>query len=371
MNTLTGLMVQMSNNSTRILYLPSTPLNVLVSCAVALHNQSQADEVIQELWLIDQKDSASNPYMDAMLAWSDSPFKEIKLFKASSQEKSKLQHRKLLFKELKQFISIFQPEFIGVGSDRRVEFQYVMSLNSNGKTVQGWYLDDGLYSYAGRPYHCLKDNLNGWLKKLFYGTWWQEPKTVGASGWINKAWLFLPEKAVAALQEKEQVKLQPSWFKVPEIISLSSLLADQLDFDLKKLVDVDVVLLLPHPNNIKKMPGYVGRIQEVVEKLHRQGKTVAVKYHPRAQVVDELGLKQKGVSHIIPSQLAFEFCLPSLSQNCIVVGDVGTALLSSKWLRPDVNVYAVLDEQDEFQNKFISLTQTMGINVIDQIEEVY
>lgn len=352
--------------------MPSTPLNVLVSCALAVHQQHQknAHEVAQ-LWLIDQKNSESNPYYLALKNWPDSPFEKVNIFSANLDGQNKLSQRKQLFKILSQAINLFKPNQVAVGSDRRVEFQFVMHLLERMQiATTGIYLDDGLYSYAGRPHHILKDGINALLKKLVYGFWWQEPKTVGASSWINQAWLFAPEHAIELLKPKQLYELQAKWFTAQEIINLSQLVAQELKYDIAHLASLDVVLLIPHPNNIKKMPGYKGRLQQLVQRLVEQGKRIGVKYHPRTQEQDLLQLIKFGASEIIPAQMAFEFCLPAFNTECHIVGDVGTALFTCKWLRPDLKLTAVLDEHDDFQKRFIAISNTMQIQVANQLEDI-
>ena len=359
----------MSDNA---LYMPSTPLNVLVSCALAVQARKEpSSSGKSELWLIDQK-SEDNPYISALKAWPESPFQKIELFLGAAKGSEKLQERKQNFTKISQDLSELKPNIIAVGSDRRVEFQFALNqLKSTGQTVKGLYLDDGLYSYSGRKYHPIKDGINSILKKLSYGFWWQEPKTVGASSWIDEAWLFSPEQAVDLLQQKNCFKLQPEWFQTPEIVHLSQLVAQALQFDTSLLKGLDVVILIPHPNNILKMTGYPERIRKVVQLLSQQGKKVGVKYHPRTASEDALNLREEGAETIIPSQLAFEFCLPNFSSTCQVVGDVGTALLTTKWLRPDITTYAVLDEQDAFQKQFIPLNNAVNIQVVHNIEDIF
>ncbi len=367
MNNLPG-----AEKNTKTLYMPSTPLNVLVSSALALQKSKQKPQTeTAELWLIDQKNTVDNPYAVALKNWETSPFEKVQVFSGKPQKQTKLAHRKQLFNELETELIRFEPNSVAVGSDRRVEFQFVMHLLNKAHTnVSGVYLDDGLYSYTGRPYHFIKDGVNALLKKLAYGFWWREPKTVGASSWIDQAWLFAPDQAVELLKEKSVNQLRPEWFTTPEILALSHLVAQTLQYDTANLAHLDVVILIPHPNNIKKMPGYEKRIQNLVKTLSEQGKRLGVKYHPRTETHDALQLQSFGAQEIIQAQMAFEFCLPLFNEACQVIGDVGTALLTCKWLRPDLKVTAILDEKDPFQKRFISITQSMDINVMNQLEDI-
>lgn len=350
---------------TQTLYLPSTPLNVLVSIALATQRPTEN----AQLWLIDQKQTEHNPYFEALQSWQNSPFEKVLIYGAGIGQ-SKRQFRACLFNEFAEALAVFSPNQVAVGSDRRVEFQFIMQHLRSQQAVTGVYLDDGLYSYAGRSSVWHKDLINAVLKKMAYGRWWQEPSTVGASAWIEQAWLFAPQQAVAELQVKQMSTLPPEWFSSPPILEFSQVLAEQLAFNISVLSSMDCLLLIPHPNNIKKIPGYETRIRKQICAWLEGGLNVAVKYHPRVEEKDVLQLKDLGVKQVVPSQLAFEFCLPALKSSSQVVGDVGTALLTTRWLRPDIEAIAVLDENDAFQQSFIPLLQAMKVTVVSHSEEL-
>lgn len=345
-----------------MLFMPSTPLNVLVSATVAL----QFPESEKQIWLIDQKNGQPNLYYEALLEWKDSPFMDVQIFCAQAKGlRDKLCERRHTFTDLQTKLNIFKPNVVAVGSDRRVEFQFVMAhLLRRGQPSRGIYLDDGLYSYVGRAPSLFKDGLNSFLKKMAYGFWWEEPVTVGASSLIQEAWLFEPEQAVAALQEKQLVQLRPEWFKQESLTSLSLTLTDKLGIDFQSLIELDELVMVAHPNNLKKMPGRAEQIQTYVKTLQAAGRLVGVKYHPRSQNDDFLMLKACGAKVILPNELAFEFVLPMLKEGCKVAADVGTVLLTTKWLRPDVAVVAILDENDHFQQAFIPIFNRMNIPVV-------
>lgn len=350
-------------NLQKLLFLPSTPLNVLLSAAYALQQNS---DVVNELWLIDQRTTDNNPYYLALLDWKQSPFKQVRILPGKAKGLHKLKERRQNFAILRSSLEQFQPTQILVGSDRRIEFQYAMHYEKGlGKSVKGIYLDDGLYSYAGRPAQPFKDGVNAWLRKLSYGFWWQEPSTVGTSSLIEQAWLFQPSLAVAPLQQKSLMSFNIDWFTSSSLLSLSRSLASILCVDIEKISEIDLLILIPHPNNFKKIPNYASRLRQRILEEVSLGKKVGIKYHPRMQVADELDLESMGVYEIFPAQMAFEFCLPMLSKDCIVLGDVGTALLTTKWLRPEIKVQAVLDKEDDFQNRFVPLTQAMRIEIVE------
>jgi hypothetical protein len=356
----------------KVLYLPSTPLNLLVSVAHALHFKEQQRS---QLVLIDQKPSEKeSQYYNWLNKWNDSPFESVFLTQDAGDDLnktfSKLEKRKRIFKQLDLIAENFQADIIATGSDRRVEFQYLMhKQTSQGIAAKGWYLDDGLYSYAGRPYHVIKDGLNSLLKKSAYGAWWREPKTVGASPWINDVWLFQPDQAVLALQEKKQHTLLKDWFLNDEIKKFSTALCNDYGFTFDGQ-NPNVLILIPHPNNIEKMPGYLNRIEVFISKVQKAGFNIAVKYHPRTETKDPFEFKARFGVKLIPAALAFEFVLPLLKSDSYVIGDVGTSLLTANWLRPDLKSIAVLNKDSEFEANFQSVMLRLGVTVKDDFDAV-
>ncbi|MBE0494404.1 MAG: hypothetical protein IBX48_08675 [Thiomicrospira sp.] len=352
----------------KVLYLPSTPLNVLV-CAALANARRETDQA--ELWLIDQKQLDDNPYLQALQNWPQSPFKQIRILPGKAKGRAKLAERKANFGVIRQGLKLFQPDVIAVGSDRRIEFQYAIhQLKKHQPAAQGWYLDDGLYSYAGRRYHPIKDGINSLIKKLSYGLWWQEPKTVGASNWINQAWLFQPQQAVELIKRKTMHKLESDWFSAPEVQALSQAVTSQFDLKAESLSQIDYVIIVPHPNNQLKMRDYASRIIHFVSQLSAQGKHIAVKYHPRQEGEDDLGFSKYANVRIIPTKLAFEFVLPLLPSGSHVIGDVCTAMLTTKWLRSDLEPIAVLNDGDPFQQRFLPMLKNSNIMLLQDFNDL-
>lgn len=352
----------------KVLYMPSTPLNILVSAALA---NARRETDVAELWLIDQKKMDDNPYVKALQYWSESPFRKVSIFSGVAKGREKLQERRDNFERIRQGLSTFHPDVIAVGSDRRVEFQYAMQcMQKQGHQVQGWYLDDGLYTYAGHPQNVIRDGINSMLKKIIYGFWWDEPKNIGMSKWINQAWLFQPEQAISSLRSRDCETLCPEWFIEASIKNLGEVLFSLIEWDVKKMGKLDVVILLPHPNDMAKMQGYTERMTNFIAKCNQDGNKIGLKYHPRAVKVE--GIAQdvlEGVT-IIPAIMAFEFVLPFLKSGALVVGDVCSAILTTNWLRPDLKVASVLSSDDLYQQTFIETMHRLNLPVYASYSDV-
>ncbi|HIQ40094.1 MAG TPA: hypothetical protein EYH46_02855 [Sulfurivirga caldicuralii] len=338
-----------------ILYLPSTPLNLLLSAAHALAHPAAA-----RLLYLDQK--RPSPYLSALRQWAESPFAQVAEQVVPAGVLARWRVRQATFRQLDAWWQACPWARVAVGSDRRVEFQYAVSRK---RGIQGDYLDDGLYSYMGRPWRPIKDRLDGVLKRLVYGRWWQTPPTIGASQWIADAWLFAPEQAVAPLRQKQVHKIEPEWFQRPEMLALGAQVLAQFQVDVDSLSRCDRLLLLTHPNNAGKIPGYERRVAELLQRWHRLH--VAAKYHPRTEG-DPFNVQAQGVSTLLPATLAFEFVLPFLPPGMTVVADVSTTLLTARWLRPDLRLIALLDGASPLERRVLPVMQAMGIETMTSKE---
>ena len=354
----------------RVLYLPSTPLNIFVSAALALHRQA---EDLADIWLIDQKKlDSDNLYFKALNNWAESPFRTVKLFAGKGKGVAKLTERKRVFAEMASALSLLLPDHIAVGSDRRVEFQYAMNyLTDLGRDVDGWYLDDGLYTYAGNYRSTLSYYVNAITKKAVYGSWWEEPKTIGASSWIHRLFLFRPQYAIADLAHKPSIALDAHIFQHPALQALSVSLCESLEYDVASLIEVDIIMILPHPHDRDKMQGYDQQVRDFIIQARTAGHRVAVKYHPREVGSDPLLLKVAGAVQLIPASLAFEFVLPFLKTGTKIIADVCTVLFTAKWLREDLDVIAVLNPADPYQATFVPMMRNLHIPTLNRFQQIF
>lgn len=318
------------------LFLASTPFNMLTSAMVAFELPT-GDKAY--LGLIDQPE-IERPFVSALKKWPESPFKQIQLLSQQAKGKGKREKRQSAFKTITQLIDQVKPDKIYTGNDRRIEFQYAMQhARKSDQACIGIYLDDGTYSYLGRETHWFKDKiLDNLVKKLSYGFWWQQPPTIGASNWVSQAILAFPSSAVPELQKKSCTAL-PENLQRSEFVSLAKLCLQNIKFPQVSLIQIDALLLLPHESVAKDQTK-----QKLSYWLKEHGDKIAFKHHPRTELSDNLGDKedwfipQQAIQ--IPAGIPMEVLLPLIQPTCLLAGDVSTALLTAKWLRPELDVTA-------------------------------
>ena len=204
--------------------------------------------------------------------------------------------------------------------------------------------------------------LDNSLKKLIYGSWWQQPPSVGASEWIDDAYVAFPKLVHDSLKQKVLYEVNANWFESPEFQVLSQSLLKSFKVDAELLHNIDVLITLPHASLLEGRVEYAESMQQLVKVLSIRGKRVGIKYHPREESSDPLELAGQSGVILLPAVLAFEVLLPGLG-NAVTVGDVSTTLLSSKWLRPALRTIAVAS--GDYQKQFLDLYQSLGIEVVN------
>ncbi|AHF01100.1 hypothetical protein THIAE_04170 [Thiomicrospira aerophila AL3] len=327
------------------LYLVSSSLHFFWAWLLASKHQPQRDA---HLWLIDQ-------YTDQPLAFTnllhqaDTPFRTTKLW-AGRELKGwqKYQQRKRDFNQAQNMLKELQFEQVFIGNDRSVFGQYVLRMlkqaqqPQNSSSEQAIALDDGVFSYLGRSASkCWHERfIDQGLKKLSYGLWYDSPSTIGASKWINQAWLMYPSYAHSELQAKSPQNLA---LAREDLNSFAPIAQRLIHMHAKLLVETnapDVLIALPNHNLIKTTPDYLSRLTQLIKQLQQQNKRIAVKYHPAAQGKDKLNIVAQFGVQCINDQLSFEVLL-SLWQDQAVefIGDLSTTTLlahyfgfNSQWL---------------------------------------
>jgi hypothetical protein len=228
------------------------------------------------------------------------------------------------------------------GNDRRLEFQYAMHIASRANPeVTGIYLDEGAVTYVG---HKSRHGIaHRWLdplgKKLYYGFWYRSAVTTGASAWIDAAHVAFPEAVHPLLRGKPLVAIDAAPFKTPRFQALATTLLAENAHDGARLPGLRLVLTLPHEGAYIRRPAFYAEIGRRLRE-HYDPASMALKPHPRITNHHVLAHMFPGVT-LLDNRIGMEMLLPLLNDECLVVGDVSSTLLTTRWLRPDLRVLAI------------------------------
>nr|WP_320136497.1 polysialyltransferase family glycosyltransferase [uncultured Amphritea sp.] len=339
-------------------YFVSTLLHLFTATAIAGERKHETAVLV----FIDQPEGATPQIVTLVEQWKLSPFAEQHLFFGRLKGGlSKLKKRRRLFHNLKALIERLAPDHIFVGNDRRIEFQYAMHIaSSQAQVVTGHYMDEGTFTYVGREASSglgdvVVDNL---LKKLFYGFWWKNPVTVGASAWIKEIHVAFPELIDSRLHGKVKHCLSAESFQSDALKQLSQMMLQVNGVTKEQIHGLDVLITLPHESLFEKNIGYRDKILTLISGLEG---SIAVKYHPRNSGEDALNLQFLGI-RLLPSSISYEAILPLLNSDVTVVGDVSSTLLLTRWLRPEIKTVSYRNGTEN--KKFEQLFHDLDIEVL-------
>ncbi|WP_321276032.1 polysialyltransferase family glycosyltransferase [Thiomicrorhabdus indica] len=310
------------------LYISATPWNFLNSFAFAANRAEETSY----LMYVDFPEGEDNIYLQALDKMEkDSPFVKAWCFHGKYKGAwKKWRNRLQEIQQIKQIVAELEPDQVFVGSDRRIEFQCAMTEAVKHKPdVKGIYLDEGLFSYTCRKRsQTWRDRvLDSWLKRLMYPVDWKHPSTIGASDWISEGWVLKPEEVCKILRARIVLKLLPRryyWSPALEGLKKNLLTATELT-QLEQ--GFDDLVILPHPSQFTV--DLQNKVQHTIRTLHRTGRVIRVKRHPRDETKTQF--------QELPKHIPLELLLPFLDFKTLISAP-STAALTSQLLKPDVKV---------------------------------
>lgn len=273
--------------------------------------------------------------------------------------------RKKKFQRLEDIFSKPEARRIFTGNDRRSEFQYAMYIARRcHPQVEGAYMDDGAVSYAGHKsinsiqHRCIDPV----MKKLIRGKWWKNSLTVGATDWVGSAYVAFPDAVHPLLKKKKLIKLDAAIFKSERFTAFA---ADFLGDDsrlMQLLSQSKVITTLPHEAAFFAGESDYRRLAEILFGFY-DCQQITIKGHPRANDMAAVKAIFPGAS-LIDQHIGMEFLVPFLSDDCLVIGDISSTLLTAKWLRPDLTVMAI-DFSQKLNEQLTLLYEKLSIETIN------
>ncbi|KUJ73005.1 hypothetical protein [Thiomicrospira sp. WB1] len=366
--------MQNRSNKPIDLYLVSSPLHFFWAWLLADRHKEARDA---HLWLIDQ-------YTDKPMAFTtlldrvSMPFVQWQLL-AGREAKGwvKWRQRKERFAMTEAWCAEHRPASVLIGNDRSVLGQFVLKTakqmaEQQGTRCTGVFLDDGVFSYLGRA--ASKSWSERWvdnaIKKLMFGRWYDTPQTVGASRWVDEAWLMFPKEGQGNLSSKRCLPLMTDQLQKEAGLRAFEPMAEAVlaehDWEAARLERLDGLFTLPNHRIFKHIEGYRTNLLAELNRQVQQGKRIAVKYHPAAGNQDLLGLKKAGFE-VVPSNLSFEVLLPFLGE-CEVVGDFSTTILLAQYLT-NKPVRWMASSFDDNAERMKRLCQAVGIEIKEPEED--
>lgn len=249
------------------------------------------------------------------------------------------------FRIIKQRFGRQMEARVFTGNDRRIEFQYAMHVASRcHSNVEGIYLDEGAVTYMGhKSMHRFQHRyVDPFFKKCYYGSWYKLALTTGASDWVHTIYAAFPDAVHPLLKNKKIEPIDRGPFQTKAFKQLAvAMLEGRSDLE-HVLRGIKIIWSLPYEGAYAKDPkGYQAIFAELCRYLPPS--QIAIKPHPRITNPALLDDLFPGVL-LLEHRIGMEALLPLLDSDCIVAGDISTTLLTTRWLRPDLHVIAIMSK---------------------------
>lgn len=340
-------------------YFISSPLHFCIAANIAIDHSGQTNIAL----MIAKNAVVSDSYASVAKHRRDI-FDDVIVLTGEKGYREILSRNKK-FRRLKEIFSRDEVSRIFTGNDRRSEFQYAMYIaRQYHPQVEGVYMDDGAVSYAGhKSINSIQHRyIDPFLKKLLRGKWWKNSLTVGATDWVDSAYVAFPDAVHPLLKKKKLITLDAGIFKSERFMVFAS---DFLGADLRLrrlLSQSQVIVTLPHEAAFLAEQAVYRQLNEMLCRFYRSSQ-ITIKGHPRARDINAVKATFPDVP-LLDNHIGMEFLLPFLNDRCLVIGDISTTLLTAKWLRPDLTVIAI-DVFQELNEQLTLLYEKLSIESVN------
>ncbi len=314
----------------------SSPLHLLFSCNLALGRKDDENIVV-----LMPRETTHFSAFEEFLMQPPHMFDRVISFE-TGMLKSKYAERKRRMKIIEKTLTTRPADRIFTGTDRRVEFQYAMHVASAlNPAVTGAYVDEGMATYLGHKsaHNIAHMYIDPLAKKLIYGRWWNNPVTIGSSKWVSEVHAVYPEQVHESLRSKNIVPIDKQYFADPVFIAFCERLLRFYGVDNQSIRDVDAIIVMTHESFYPDPDAHLRNLVQAVLR-NKPSARVAIKPHPRSSEADRY---RTAFSEqlILDRRASMELFLPLVKKQCVIIGDISSALFTAKWFGAGENVVAV------------------------------
>lgn len=353
--------------SGRRLFIAHTPYHALLSWGIAL---SRCTESRNYLVLVGDA-KGSDVLCSAMAEAQDRPFERCTMLPGIFG-KTVQQKRFMFASNVRTIIRMtrqLSPQEVFVFNDGKPEAQAALHVARQTASARGIYVEDGagVYWASAQPY------FRPWFKKiaarvLLYGPWWEELTAVGTSRWIDEVIALFPEQLRSDLMRKPRGSIDRRSLINDTTKRMLEDYASRLGVVPEKLQDFDVLVIAAHSSVISDFQRYRELLMEFIHRCQEAGLRYVVKYHPREERVDYVGVpKEVLLPQEMPAELMYVLAGDRIR---LVLGDQSTALISGKWLLPNARIVSAVPLLDPNNVSVASKLKSLGIELLWSMDQV-
>jgi len=314
----------------------SSPLHLLFSCNLVLGRKDDENIVV-----LMPRETRHFSAFEEFLAQPPHLFDRVISFETGIL-KSKFAERKRRMKIIEKTLASYPADRVFTGTDRRAEFQYAMHVASTfNPAVTGAYVDEGMATYLGHKsmHNIAHRYIDPLAKKLVYGRWWDNPVTIGSSKWVSEVHAIYPELVHESLTSKNVVPIDKHYFADPEFVAFCERLLRFYGVDNQSIGDVDAIIVMTHESFYPDPDAHLRNLVQAISS-NSPSSRIAIKPHPRSSEADRY---RSAFSEclILDRRASMELFMPLVKKQCVIIGDISSALFTAKWFGASEHIVAV------------------------------
>jgi len=348
------------------LYMCFTPYHILLNSCIAYNRDTAEDK---EIIIIEDFSNAEN-IVKGLKNWRANPFKKHVEIKGAYSVKD-IPEKSIfnVFKSdsdiniLKEGIDTLKERYANSSlsilftcNDGRPQSQFLeYKCKKNGGL--NIYVEDGseVYNDSFRPPHPFHESI---FYKLYFGRWYERIGILGDYKYTDEIRVLRPDLVREELKNKNIEPIGLENFINLKKAGLTNSILNEFDIELPKNKK-PIILFLPHSSFIKKK-NLLYLYQKIVSELIKNDKNLLLKYHPREKNY-YIGKEEndiKVISQSLPSEILI---LEMINNSPIVIGDISTCLLTSKFLKKEIQVISLINIIDMESKNLKKVFKKIGV----------
>jgi hypothetical protein len=348
----------------RPLLLAQTSLQLVLATALAEAARYAGKATAGLLFVPDLVDPEL--FQSALSHWTGTPFAHIQFVSprrrlGTSSKKS----WKTLDTELIDAIRRWQPTSVTVFNDRQDTGQRILiEAQRHFPQAQRLCAEDGALAYTGYTYRRT-GFITRCRQHLRFGRHWSDVRVLGTHPLVQAFLALHPRLLRPELRSRPVHPIPAEQLSAPSLRELAHRIASLRGWAPSTLHDGMVLLALNHSSYAKRNPGYAALVTESVELLRSFEIPCLFKYHPREADPDYLGLTgtwpNGEVPRSLPMELVFLLCR---ERRMLVLGGVGTSVLTAALLLPQARCAALAPDDQKIDQWTPALSSALGIHTL-------
>jgi hypothetical protein len=277
--------------------------------------------------------------------------------------------KRQLFRAVDELFSHNRAGKLFVFNDLKYQSQYAIATLARMQPLsRRIYVEDGTADYCG-----IRTREKGRLRRLrdrfFYKGWWRELLAFGTHPLLDEYRFLFPEFSNLHEAADERPKHGISNEGIPRLVCEEEARRCFGPIDAEAISGRESIILFPDaPGFARAHPGYFDKLAQTCERAISEGMNVLFKGKNRNNY-PEMGFE--GDPHFfdipadIPSELALLWFREGIRE---IVGGKSSALMTARWLVPEIPCFSICSFMTEKESRLGSLFRNIGIRPYEKGE---